>query len=97
MRVIDLIPGDLHINPALPDRFGVYVCQTPHPLFRSMQLVVWRLSDGRHSMDALDVRHHLQTAKVQVSAPQRLEHLRWALGQDVAPPNLDTLPLPTLP
>lgn len=54
--VAELVPGDL---VSLGFEEAVFVAQTEHPLYAPLRLVVWRLSDGRWSHDALDARQHV--------------------------------------
>lgn len=51
MRIIDLTPGMRICDP----RGGshTFMAQCLHPLYRGMQLVIWRLADGTWSHDAL--------------------------------------------
>lgn len=83
-RVADLLPGDVHRLGG--GRWGVHVAQLPHPLYPALRLVIWRLSDGTHSFDALDPRLALATREVAITAAQRVQALRWAVGQGVDPP-----------
>ena len=46
MRVIDLIPG-------MKIEGNTFMAQVRHPLYLGFQLVVWRLTDGELSLDAL--------------------------------------------
>lgn len=49
-RVRNLLPGD---RVTLGDQTAVFACRMPHPIWPTMQLVVWRLADGEWSLDAL--------------------------------------------
>jgi hypothetical protein len=52
VRVIDLIPG-VKILDTFTGKSHTYVAQCRHPLYRGLQLVVWRMADGSWSHDAL--------------------------------------------
>lgn len=54
MRVIDLIPGTVMEDPRDPAVTVTYIAQTVHPLYRGLQLVIWRMPDGSISLDALN-------------------------------------------
>ena len=49
-RVMDLVPGDLVL---LAGRSAVFVAKTNHPLYSTLDLVIWRVDDGSWSHDAL--------------------------------------------
>lgn len=51
MKVIDLMPGIKILDPVRGSH--TYVAQCPHPLYKRLQLVIWRLADGTWSHDAL--------------------------------------------
>lgn len=84
--VRELVPGDLVIlpaaSPALPDR-AVYIAQTAHPLYRGLQLVIWRMPDGGLSLDALSPAQYVgeaQTGPLGVPGDgEREQRLRQAL------------------
>lgn len=50
--VIELQPGDLVVLPGA-EVTGVFITGCRHPLYGLLRLVVWRLSDGSWSFDAL--------------------------------------------
>jgi hypothetical protein len=61
--VSELMPGDIVQDEGLaavggPTR-ACFVAQTTHPVWRSLQLVIWRLEGGRWSHDALDARQEI--------------------------------------
>lgn len=52
-RVYDLQPGDLVTVPG-SDLSGTFIAQTPHPSYPGgLSLVIWKMSDGTFSFDAL--------------------------------------------
>lgn len=53
MRVVHLLPGMRIKDPTQYDIAHTFVAQCPHPLYPSLQLVIWRLHDGTWSHDAL--------------------------------------------
>jgi hypothetical protein len=53
-RVIDLIPGDVVENDDPQGRKGTFIAQAQHPIWPSLRLVLWKMSDGTWSFDALD-------------------------------------------
>lgn len=58
MKVQDLVPGDRLKDPA--GNTAIFVARTRHPLYTSLQLVIWWLeTDERWSFDALDLRQGL--------------------------------------
>jgi hypothetical protein len=78
MRVRDLVPGDVVWREEMPGVEAIFVARTDHPLFRSLQLVVWRMNDGTWSHDALDVDQ--EVGSVTLTTPEeRLASLRRAL------------------
>lgn len=50
--VRELIPGDVVSGP-LGVLQATYVGRTDHPIYPGLQLVIWRMSDGGWSHDAL--------------------------------------------
>jgi len=55
-RVAHLQPGDEVTTAGMT---AVFIAATKHPLWPSLQLVVWRLADGEWSHDALDARQEI--------------------------------------
>lgn len=50
--VNDLLPGDLvHVFGITLS--GIFIAKAPHPDYPGLMLVIWRLSDGELSFDAL--------------------------------------------
>lgn len=74
-EVQHLLPGDV---VALGDRQAVYVSRCQHPLWPSLQLVIWRMDDGSWSPDALDANQDVGTV-LAVAPEQRRNRLRHAL------------------
>lgn len=71
----DLRSGDLVYLPGA-DISGVFIAQAGHPDHRGLQLVIWKLSDGTISFDAL---HFMQEiGQIQPASPRergiRLDH-----------------------
>jgi hypothetical protein len=87
--VADLIPGQIHRH-GIPGLWGVYICQQKHPLYISLQLTVWRLENGNYFFDALREQMELITDPIPQTPEQRLNALRWALGQAVPKPKVPT-------
>ena len=50
--VRELVPGDV-VNGPLGIISATFVASTDHPLYEGLQLVIWRMSDGSWSHDAL--------------------------------------------
>lgn len=50
-RVRDLIPGDLVTLPATGDS-AVFLCQTKHPIWPHLQLVIWWVNEGMMNAEA---------------------------------------------
>lgn len=75
-RVCDLKPGDEVSNAGMS---AVFVAATQHPIWPSLQLVVWRMPDGNGwSHDALNTQQEIGT--VTPSTPEeRMVRLRKAL------------------
>lgn len=68
--VQNLVPGDLVENSGAS---ALFVAQTEHPIWPSLQLVIWRMPDGSWSHDALDARQDVgQIAADQVGNVERL-------------------------
>ncbi len=56
VRVRELRPGDTVSVTNLREITAIHVATVdPHPLYRHLALVVWRMSDGTWSHDALDL------------------------------------------
>jgi hypothetical protein len=50
--VADLQPGDL-VYVAGMKTHGIFIARAPHPEYPGLELVIWKLSDGSMSFDAL--------------------------------------------
>lgn len=75
-RVRDLQPGDEVRNAGLS---AVFVVATQHPIWPSLQLVVWRMPDGNGwSHDALDARQEIGDVTPS-TLEERMARLRKAL------------------
>lgn len=70
-----LLPGDV---VTLADRWAVYVSRCQHPLWPSLQLVIWRMEDGSWSPDALAADQDVGDV-LPVAPEQRRNRLRHAL------------------
>lgn len=75
--VAELIPGDV-IDGPLGILSATFVSAAPHPLYASLQLVTWRMSDGEWMHDALHADQHVGEARAATPA-DREEALRQAL------------------
>lgn len=75
MRVTQLQPGDLVRSG--PDS-AVYIEQAPHPLYRGLRLVIWKMPDGTWSHDALKPGQDVGEA-VPSTPAQRRVRLAYAL------------------
>lgn len=69
--VWNLAPGDVVQG-------HTFVQRAPHPLYSSLQLVIWRLADGSWSHDALDQLQYVGEAE-PATVEQRKQRLRDAL------------------
>lgn len=77
MIVADLTPGDLIGNAG---QAALYVTQSQHPIWPSLRLVIWRLSDGTWSFDALSADQEVGERLSRNEPPGRRElRLRDAL------------------
>lgn len=74
-RVIDLLPGDL---VTVDHESAVYIAQARHPLWPSLQLVIWRMENGSWSHDALSPAQDVGRAAPS-TAEEREQRLRRAL------------------
>lgn len=52
VKVCDLEPGAVVANGGM---FAAFISKMPHPYYVGLQLVVWRMEDGRVMLDALDL------------------------------------------
>ena len=66
--VADLQPGDLVLLQGVP-LTGVFVATAPHPVYSGLLLVVWKLSDGTWSFDALSAAQYI--GEIQPTPPQQ--------------------------
>jgi hypothetical protein len=74
-RVDELIPGD---RIQVLGRTSTYVGRLSHPIWKHLQLVIWRMDDGTWSHDALDIRQ--EVGSIQPTTPeQRMQCLKQAL------------------
>jgi hypothetical protein len=78
-RVEDLMPGE---RITLPGPFegmsSTFVARTQHPLWPSLQLVIWKMDDGTWSLDALDARQEIGDTAPSTEV-ERMNNLRTAL------------------
>lgn len=79
-KVHELTPGDLVKNdapPGLPDH-AVFIAETMHPIWPHLRLVIWKLSNGTWSFDALNRLQDI--GQIEPSdAAARIDRLRLAL------------------
>ena len=74
-RVSELQPGDEVHNFG---EYAVFVQRCQHPIWPSMQLVIWKMPDGTWSHDALDAWQEVGTP-VESTVEDRMTRLRAAL------------------
>lgn len=56
VKVLDLLPGDVFAtSPIAPEEHAMFIARTQHPIWPHLQLVIWRMTGGRWSHDALDI------------------------------------------
>lgn len=53
MKVLDLVPGMQFEDVTRERGLNTFIARTPHPHYRGLDLVIWRLCDGELSLDAL--------------------------------------------
>jgi hypothetical protein len=51
-KVYDLQPGDLVRVPGIEVQ-GVFITRAEHPTYLGLELVIWKMSNGKMSFDAL--------------------------------------------
>lgn len=76
-QVRELLPGDVVFLPGA-EVSGVFITRTPHYRYPGLELVVWRLSDGQFSFDALRPDQHVGNVQPQ-TAEERARRLEIAL------------------
>lgn len=76
VRVIDLLPGDLVANYGME---AVFISREPHPKYKGLALVHWRLMEGDESHDALSYEQVVGDRKPSTDE-QRDQRLRAAVG-----------------
>jgi len=80
IKVMDLRPGDRIDMPAV-GMSAVFIAQCPHPVWSHLQLVVWRLSNGEMSLDALAAGQVVQGVLDRTVNPvERIERIKRAIG-----------------
>lgn len=79
VRVVDLRPGDV-VRDFMDALGSIFVVATPHPVYPTLQLVVWRLADGTWSHDALDARQVVGN-RDDIDEHERARRLRASFGQ----------------
>jgi hypothetical protein len=75
MKVEELVPG---MKVDLAGNQATFVARATHPLWPSLQLVVWRMRDGDWFHDALDLWQDVGTTAPS-TASERETNLREAL------------------
>lgn len=95
MKIRDLRPGDRLDGSPTGESATLISWSVPHPVYPGLALVVWRMGDGRLSLDALDPEQHDVTGSrvVAQSEDERLESLRRALDP---PPAAVAAPPPAI-
>lgn len=79
MKVLELTPGDQIIVP-FGEATATFVQQAEHPIWPHLRLVIWRMSDGSWSHDALDARQDVGDPVHLFPSPgTREKNLRTAL------------------
>lgn len=53
LRVRELLPGDTYTTELPGEPRACFIAQTDHPVFPGLRLVIWRMTGGRWSHDAL--------------------------------------------
>lgn len=56
MQVQDLQPGDVI---EIVGEKAVYITRSSHPVYRGLDLVIWKLEDGTYSFDALHCKQEI--------------------------------------
>lgn len=84
MRVHELQPGmvfesDLPPIPGFPDS-GTVICTAGHPIFPGFMLVVWKMSDGTMSFDALSPMQELPTRWIGQNLSEMRKAFKEAIG-----------------
>lgn len=82
MKVCDLTPGDV---VELNGFRGTFILRQQHPLWQTLQLVIWRLDDGRVSFDALDANQEVGNVVSSNDTFKRMDSIREALGIGTPP------------
>jgi hypothetical protein len=75
---MDLLPGDLVV---LGGQSAVFITRTQHPIFPSLQLVIWKMPDGwdfEWSLDALSADQEVGVV-IGSTGDERMERLRKAM------------------
>lgn len=82
MRVIDLVPGTII-------KGRTYICQSVHPLYRSLQLITWFKQDGTVELDAMQPGEFVGTPipATEQELEQRLKSafMSWKVAEAVSP------------
>jgi hypothetical protein len=80
IRVAELIPGQrVTLTGLFGGRAATFVARTEHPIWPSLQLVIWWLHDGAWSHDALHAQQDLGVDPEPSTADERLTNLRIAI------------------
>jgi hypothetical protein len=82
MRVHELVPGmKFELKGFTPIVSGTVICTAPHPVYEGFTLVVWKLSDGTMSFDALSPMQELYMSEWIGQTPiQMQEAWKKAIG-----------------
>lgn len=91
MRIMDLRPGDLLKSPTFPEgpdadeespTWGVFIGHIDNsPLYKSLCMFIWRLSDDGYSFDSMSPMQAISPHDlVPTTVDQRRQNLQWAVG-----------------
>lgn len=78
--VAELLPGEIVYSFG---RSACFVARTEHPVWPSLQLVIWRMPDGSWSHDALDARQEVGNSD-HADLDTRIARLRPKSGLGLA-------------
>jgi len=79
--IVDLlIPGDIVTDPLGNEHIFIGSIR-PHPLWVTLDMVIWKLADGTWSFDALHPLQDVGEPK-QVKSSERVQQVRYALLGD---------------
>lgn len=82
VRVYELVPGmvfESSFGMREPLK-GTVICTAPHPVFEGFTLVVWKMSDGTMSFDALSPQQVLPTEWIGQNPIEMKQAWKEAIG-----------------